>query len=648
MELLKLTLNNFKGIRHLEVNPNGKSISIYGDNGTGKTTIADAQFWLLFGKDSVDTKNFVPKPKEDGTDVHDLESWVEGVYRLEYGTVITLCKKFSEVWKKKRGYSTAVFSGHTKEHFIDGVPVKESEYIDRLSKIANMETMMVLSSVSYFSDIVPPADRRRILLDVVGDFCDEDVLSGNPELKDLHEFLRKPNTSDQYYTVEEYHKLAKSRMTEINKQLQLLPARIDEAQKAIPEEFDAQTLEREMKSLTSQKNKLLNQLHSSQSERIADLQTRISTIQVELLDAESAHKKKYMDINQKVEDQLKSIRSELQVAQLTKQRADQDKIRLGLQLKEMEIAREKLLKEYTQLSHSVWNGNTICPTCGQDIPEDQIAEKQRQWKLQKSRDLEVLNHKGKETCSKEMIAELHKKIEEEATISERESEKITGLQSDVEHLEADLTSEPPFSETDIYREIIKKKEILSAQIEEIRSDDKAAQTAVQIQIDDVDEKLKSLLQKKAAAEQSAGQKARVAELEQEQKQYGKEYEQCSKGISLCEAFIRAKVSMLTDRINRKFQNVQFRLFETQINGGVKETCETLVPSASGFMPYSYANHAARVNAGLDIIRVLSAHYGVTMPVFVDNAESVTELKDDGLQVIRLVVSEKDKTLRVEE
>ena len=106
--------------------------------------------------------------------------------------------------------------------------------------------------------------------------------------------------------------------------------------------------------------------------------------------------------------------------------------------------------------------------------------------------------------------------------------------------------------------------------------------------------------------------------------------------------------MLTDRINRKFQNVQFRLFETQINGGVKETCETLVPSASGFMPYSYANHAARVNAGLDIIRVLSAHYGVTMPVFVDNAESVTELKDDGLQVIRLVVSEKDKTLRVEE
>lgn len=56
MKLLKLTLNNFKGIRNFEISPNGKSATVYGDNGTGKTTLADAQHWLLFGSDSVGTK----------------------------------------------------------------------------------------------------------------------------------------------------------------------------------------------------------------------------------------------------------------------------------------------------------------------------------------------------------------------------------------------------------------------------------------------------------------------------------------------------------------------------------------------------------------------------------------------------------------
>lgn len=648
MQLLKLTLDNFKGIKRFELAPNGKSISVYGDNGTGKTTIADAQYWLLFGKDSTDTKNFIPKTKENGEDVHNIENRVEGTYQLENGSIITFRKTFSEIWKKKRGSSTAAFSGHTKDHFVDGVPVKESEYMDRLSAIADMEKLLVLSSVSYFSESLSAADRRRILLDVVGDIDDSDVIAGNSDLQELPLFLQMPNAPDQHYAVEEYHKLAKSRLSEINKQLQLLPARLDEAQKAILQDVDKAAAEQEIKSLTSEKNKLLNQLHSSQSEKAAELQAQLSEIQVELFDAEAEHKKKYREINRKTEEQLKSARSKQQVAQLTKQRADQDKITLEFRLGEMTRTRKDLLQAYNDLAQTQWNGDTICPTCGQAIAEDQIAEKQQQWKLQKSRDLEKLSRKGKETCSQEMIAKLEKEIAEEKAASDREAEKITRLQSEIEQLEADLTNEPPFSSTDTYRAIIEKKDAITAQLTKVRDSDKADQTATQTRIDDVDQKIRSALQKKAAAEQSEQQKARVFELEQEQKQYGEEYEQCTKGIYLCETFIRAKVSLLTDRINSKFRSVQFRLFETQINGGVKETCETLVPSVNGFMPYSYANHAAKMNAGLDIIRVLSEHYGVTMPVFIDNAESVTELKDDGLQVIRLVVSEKDKTLRVEE
>ncbi|MNP21080.1 hypothetical protein D3C76_1136850 [compost metagenome] len=59
------------------------------------------------------------------------------------------------------------------------------------------------------------------------------------------------------------------------------------------------------------------------------------------------------------------------------------------------------------------------------------------------------------------------------------------------------------------------------------------------------------------------------------------------------------------------------------------------------------NSAARTNVGIDIINALSDHYGFSAPIFIDNAESVTQLVDTDAQVIRLVVSETDKQLRIE-
>ena len=51
--------------------------------------------------------------------------------------------------------------------------------------------------------------------------------------------------------------------------------------------------------------------------------------------------------------------------------------------------------------------------------------------------------------------------------------------------------------------------------------------------------------------------------------------------------------------------------------------------------------------GIDIINTLSNAYGVRVPLFVDNAEGVTRLEGSASQIIRLVVSEMDKELRVQ-
>lgn len=646
MKLKKLTLTNFKGIKSFEISPEGKSISVYGDNGTGKTTLSDAQHWLLFGIDSTGTKNFTPKPKSDGEDIHGMETSVEGTYQFDNDCTLTLKKTFSEVWKKKRGQSEAVFSGHTKEHFIDGVPVKENEYNDKIAEIAPAETLMSLSSAAYFSNVLPPEKRRRILLDITGNISDSDVISSSPSLRELPELLLKPDGSS--YTAEELLKISKSRLTEINSRLKTIPARIDEASRAIPEETSIESIESELKGLNAEKDRLLERLHSSKNERTAELQRKIAEIQIELLNAEADYKEQCSELNKDTENQLKSIMSKKQIAMDTRLKADFNIIRFRQGLDEMEEKRKRIISEYNAVYAETWNCDTVCPTCGQPIPEFQIEESKKSFNLNKSIRLEEILSRGRKTCSKEMIAELKDLIERDEKDSAEQTEKIKKFDEKIKELNESMIKPRPFKETEKYNEIYARAESASAEMRKAQQDGNAMENALQMQLDDVNRKIDSIMKQKAAFAQSELQKARVSELEAEMSKLNEDYGYQSKNVFLCEEFIRAKTALLTDRINEKFSSVKFKLFETQINGGVKEICETLVPSSTGLMPYSYANHAAKINAGLDIIRVLSEHYGVKMPVFVDNAESIVNLCDSGLQVIKLIVSENDKKLRVEE
>ena len=111
-----------------------------------------------------------------------------------------------------------------------------------------------------------------------------------------------------------------------------------------------------------------------------------------------------------------------------------------------------------------------------------------------------------------------------------------------------------------------------------------------------------------------------------------------------EEFIRFKLNKVSESINSHFKTVNFKLFEMQLNGGMKDCCECTVNG----VPYSTLNSGHRIVAGLDIIRSLSELYGVIVPIFVDNAESLNDFNvpDMDAQLILLSVSA-DKQLKVE-
>ena len=142
----------------------------------------------------------------------------------------------------------------------------------------------------------------------------------------------------------------------------------------------------------------------------------------------------------------------------------------------------------------------------------------------------------------------------------------------------------------------------------------------------------------------ADTKKRIAELQAEQRKAAAEVEQMDRLIAMCEEFTRYRVQAITESVNSKFRLTRWRLFTEQVNGGLADCCEPMDRNGSTF---EGTNNAMKINIGMDIIDTLSVHFSRRVPLFVDNAESVTHLQPIGSQVVRLVVSEQDKELRIE-
>lgn len=160
-------------------------------------------------KASTGIKNFTPKTKDaNGQDVHYLTNKVEATLQLADGSIHTFTKALGEIWKRKRGSATDEFSGHTTDYYIDGVPISEREYKERVDEICSPDQAKILTMTSFFPEELPWQDRRKVLLEICGDVTDDDVIASDPELQDLKSFLLIPGTSDSYHPVDDYIKIS--------------------------------------------------------------------------------------------------------------------------------------------------------------------------------------------------------------------------------------------------------------------------------------------------------------------------------------------------------------------------------------------------------------------------------------------------------
>lgn len=647
ISLLRLSLRNFKGIRDFTMDTCGENVSVYGDNAVGKTTLFDAFTWLLFDKDSAYRKDFEIKTLDkDGKVLHGLEHEVEGVLSVD-GRQITLRKVFSEKWTKKRGSATAEFTGHTTDYYVDGVPVKQKEYKERVDEIVSEEVFKLLTSPTYFNEQLKWQERRKILLEVCGGVSDDEVIASNEALRKLPTILGGRSLDD-------HRKVIVARRAEINKELDKIPVRIDEVQRSMPETngLDEQTILQQIAALKEQiNNKDAEEFRIRSGGQIAIKEKRLREIEAEMLKIKNRMQAGALEqVAAKRQEvlRLKNEYSELQ-RQISDKRWTVDRnLRL---IEDKKDEANRLRKQWHEVNGETfeYHHDTNCPTCGQALPEDKIHEAHQKaladFNRRKAERLEQITIKGKTVTAEakrleEENAELLREIESlEKQLTEKETE-LRAAEAELSSLQADMTdveSDPAY--------IQKKQEAatIEQEIQQLRASIHEAVAKVQEEIAALKAKAVILEQEKAKFAQVRAAKQRIAELAAREKELAAEYERLEQELFLIEEFIRTKVNLLEEKINSKFRYARFKLFEQQINGGLAEVCETTYNG----VPYSGGlNNAARINVGLDIINTLSEYYGFAPPIFVDNSESVTNLLPTKGQMIRLVVSAEDKSLRV--
>lgn len=644
IKLLHLKLVNFKGIKEFELNASGNDINIFGDNATGKTTLFDAFVWLLFNKDSSNRSTFDIKTLDDaGNVINKLDHEVEATLLVD-GKELTLKKVYKEQWTKKRGSLTDSFTGHTTDYYINGVPSKKKEYDDKIAEIVDENVFKLLTSPSHFNENLHWKERRDLLLEIAGDLTDEDVIKSN---KDLSKLLDALNGN----SVDDHKKIIAAKRREINKKIDEIPTRIDEIHRNLPDitNLDEAKIKSDIDKLSfsiEEKNEQINKIRSGSETN--EIKKKISDIELKINNVRNEHTQNEQETLYKLKTRLQEEQSNLTIMRNDLRSKTEISKSNESRIKDIEQLMEELRERYVEENAKEFDheANCKCPSCEQDLPEEQIKEVVTRFNFNKSEKLEGINKEGISLKTQvENLQEEQEKLQKEIDkIAEQGKKKA----SDIEKLEKKVSdaesSVKPIEENEQYIKLNDEKQKLEQQIKALEQSVEESVGRVNNDIIPLIDQQEELRNQLSSVEMAKKSKERIAELDAEEKELAKEYEKLSEELHLTEEFTRIKVEMLTDNINEKFKYARFNLFEEQVNGGLSEVCETTyqgVPYSSGL------NNAARINVGLDIIDTLSKHYGVQAPIFVDNSESVTSLIDIEAQLISLSVSEIDKELRVE-
>jgi chromosome segregation ATPase len=654
IKLNVLTIRNFKGLRQYQLILNGDDYRIRGENETRKTTIKDAFHWLLFdknadGKPSSGKGHFGLRPHDDeGNELHDVVVTVEMEMDFD-GEIHILTKEQTEKTIKGR------IVGYPNQYYIDGAPVLKKDYDEFINERVPEEIFKLLTDVFYFCGELPYQKRREFLvkyaegreflvkyaegIDSPEGFEGLKHRANNRNLQDYKKvlLLQRDGNKDREGHKAELDKIP-TRIETIREGLieaETGTGKLNQKRFAIKGELQKLRFDRSQlttKEADRQKQiDYLNQLNANKMKREGELANDMSGIQ------------SLLDEKRQIEIEVANAKEAIAKAEAEFRTASVGLINSKNEIESLMATRNNIFNEY-QAAKSAPQSN-VCYACGQDLPDDKLKENEEKRNAKLSK-IKARGNKIKQTIDerKEILTGLEKNIktlqqqEKDATsnlkeIEDKASKRFVEIQKAINNR--------PVSEP-VQDEAWQK---ICAEIAEVeKSIGKAISgqiTAIDNQISNRNDEIAELDKALAQADRAREDKTRIEKLEQREKELAQLIADIDKELDLIKQYNLAYSKMVENAVNDKFQYVSFKLFDIQINGEIDDrVCENGTP-------WIDMSTGQSIRAGLDVINTLSNDYGMSVPLFIDHAESMTMPIQTIGQVIELYAEKGVRKLQVE-
>ena len=638
IKLMNLSIMDFKGIHTLDIPFGGSNAAISGRNGEGKTSIYDALCWLLTGKDArgnqPESEDFNIKPRDAHGQVSSgVMPTVTGTFSVD-GDTITFRKVYKEKWEKPRGAAEAKRTGNTTEHYIDDIPQKESEYKRIVSEIVPEDIFRLLADVYRFPASLKWQDRRKLLFELCSVQDDKAVMAQDARFAPLSEALGR-------WSVDEYKQSLKANRRKVNDALEKLPVRIDEVEKSVSalRDMNFTALHTQADRLETQKSALEAELYDiTHDTALMSAKNVLATLQNQLTALENENTAHRHSQQVPVADPRKEIQRELDIARRELEREQSAASAAKSQIQMAELRLEDYRKQWKTIHSEKYSGKDICWACGQKLPADKIQAAKAKFE-----------HDKKERQDR-LLADsdiIKSSIADQQNLADAAEAKAAQWEQEIRRLEKQLAEAavPEAPAIEDLPDYARQREELQTSIS--GADEKCRQLAensnvqaqkIKADIMSLETGLSALRAEIAKESNITAAEKRIQELRAEQHTQVAELDKLDAMLALCEDFTRYKVQSITDAINSHFGRVRFRLFREQNNGGLDDCCDVMMDGK----PYGSLSDGEKVKAGMDIISTLSGFYGIKMPLFIDRAESVTDMPQADMQMIQLVVRENQK------
>lgn len=671
--IYELHLRYFKGAEKADYEFGDCINVVKGCNGIGKSTIADAISWVLFGTNQVgDTKFGIKTKDEHGNEIEDVEHSVEiglSTNSMEvspYGAQDCVkTTKLTRILTETRKKDGSVTNNYTYK--VDGEVVAAGDFKKVVDEICPEKVFRLCSSPYAFVGMEWSEQRKR-LNDMYGVPSVEDVTGGDARFDAVKELLEKEDIDKEL-------KHLKYNRKEIQDKLDDVPVRLESLNKVVPKAEDWDAIEKQINDKGLEIDKMRNSLNTINGGG-ADLVRKQQNINILNLD----HKRKRMMENSaqrmlgeiiKANAEAKTVcdkavtEAEQTVEDLKKKVKSYDESinRCNTRISELNAEMADGAAKWSIIKARTWEWNeddAFCPTCKQPLPEDQVQkikeESEKAFLNNQAEDLKKLRNDA--TKIKEDVKACEKEIEsfkldqkttqtqlDKAEVVLKEAQKA--LEEQVKKGNEKVSVETLLAEKPEYKQVCDRIEKVEAEQEKptdegMSEEDKKLKADLEKKIKDQEAELDALHARLSVRTQWDKVNEQIKAVKNDRKVWQEQLDELDDKIAAVSDYQKMACEAMENIVNKHFRLVKWSMFRRQLDGTDKPWCECSVDG----VPYSDSNTAAKMNAGLDIARALKEYYQVNVPCMIDNAEAVLDPLYDGGQQIRLMVT-KDKELTIE-